>query len=478
MLEKPHRDIPHVTIIRPCKGHEPYLAECLASTFLQDYPRTRLTVHFCVSSRSDAATATVENVLKQYPNFDARLYIEDENPALTTAAGADALGPNPKIRNMSQAYREAKGDLMWVIDCNVWVSRGVGARMVDKICGYGADGTFTTAYKLVHHLPVCVDVHDDYTSRSGSRKLLRSMSQSHSAPPRDIAHIQDASDGFGGRLEELFLSSSHAKMYVAISSVAVAPCIVGKSNMFRKSHLAGLTGGKGIDYFSNNICEDHLIGDLLWKSKIVHQPPAKNVRQRLGNHGLVMGDLAIQPVAGMSVGGYIARRVRWLRVRKFTVPAATAVEPGTESVVCSLMGAWGLTTHSSTMPIAGSSWTWLLTWWLLSMVIWNCVDRTVYLLLHSGATVENGDTIPSFAKPLAMPLAGRRRWFTWLKAWFGREFLAFGIWFWAIWGGVSVTWREKSFWVGFDMRVHEIDVQNSAMRQPNGHAVNGKVRKD
>lgn len=42
-------------------------------------------------------------------------------------------------------------------------------------------------------------------------------------------------------LEELFLSTSHAKFYTAISTVAVAPCIVGKSNMFRRSHLNALT---------------------------------------------------------------------------------------------------------------------------------------------------------------------------------------------------------------------------------------------
>ena len=31
-------DTPHVTVIRPVKGLEPRLYDCLASTFLQDYP--------------------------------------------------------------------------------------------------------------------------------------------------------------------------------------------------------------------------------------------------------------------------------------------------------------------------------------------------------------------------------------------------------------------------------------------------------
>ena len=429
----------------------------------------------------------IQHVVKQYPGFDARLMVEEEDPALHTN-GPDPLGPNPKIRNMSRAYREGKGDLVWIVDCNVWVSRGACARMVDKICGYGADGSFKKAYKLVHHLPVCVDVHNDYKSSTDSFRLLRSMSQGHEVAQGRSSISQEAADGLGGRLEELFLSSSHAKMYVAISTVAIAPCIVGKSTMFRRSHLYGLTAAAGLDHFSHNICEDHLIGDLLWKSQIQHSQPcgsdpdSDNIWRHFGNHGLVKGDLAIQPVAGMSIKGYIARRVRWLRVRKFTVPAATAVEPATESVVCCLMGAWGLTSYPLTKSTAGSTWLNMFAWWLLSMAIWNCVDRTVYLLLHSGATVEDNDNVPVFAKSLAKPFSGRRDWITWLSAWLGREFLTFGIWFWAIWGGVSVTWRERRFWVGLDMRVHEILEGDGEKALPknksNGHVVMGKKRID
>lgn len=484
-------------MIRPCKGHEPYLAECLSSTFQQDYPPARLTLYLCVSSRDDPATPIIESVLTKFSEHDARLYVEDEDPALLGTRGAEALGPNPKIRNMSRAYREGKGDLVWVIDCNVWVSRGACARMVDKLCGYGPNDSLTTAYKLVHHLPICVDVHDDYKQNNASRKLLRSMSQSHDAHARPTTYQQQQNGGgFGGRQEELFLASSHAKMYTAISSVAVAPCIVGKSNMFRRSHLYALSRGMGIDYFSHNICEDHLIGDLLWKSTIGHQQndhqeawDEPGTWRRIGNHGLVKGDLAIQPVAGMSVSSYIARRVRWLRVRKFTVPAATAVEPGTESIFCSLMGAWGITTSPTTRDFAGSTWSWFLAWWIGSMVIWNCVDWTVYLLLHSGATIETShgrEDIPAFALPTRGAWKGRRRWHEWLRAWLGREFLAFGVWFWAIWGGVAVTWRERKFWVGLDMRVHEVPddrpKEENGYVETNGynkgHVQNGKIRTD
>jgi ceramide glucosyltransferase len=43
-----------------------------------------------------------------------------------------------------------------------------------------------------------------------------------------------------------------------------------------------------------------------------------------------------------------------------------------------------------------------------------------------------------------------------LAAWIGREVSALPIWIIAFWGGVTVEWRGRKFWVGLDMKVHEI----------------------
>lgn len=458
-----------------------------------------MTVHFCVASRDDPAYETIVKVVAAYPKRDARIFVESEDQVLNELSSnndASQMGPNPKIRNMSRAYREAKGDIMWIVDCNVWVGRGACGRMVDTLCGYSEQGEERPC-KLVHLLPLAVDVDVDVS--------MAGMENGHASTTYDDASTLPLLDGDhqnttisrtslgqrGGRLEELFLSSSHAKMYVAINVVAVAPCIVGKSTMFRRSHLNYLTSNTesgnapilisdpypyptktrtvGIDFFSHNICEDHLIGDLLWKSKLP-QPP------RLRNHGLVLGDLAIQPVAGMTVANYVARRVRWLRVRKFTVPVATLVEPGTESFLCSLYGAFGFTTSKYTRDIFGSSWTTFGLLWILSISIWAAVDWTVYLLLHSGRTIEPSDAIAPFAQPLKR--TSRRPFLHWLAAWLGREALALPIWTWAIWGGTTVVWRDRKFWVGMDMKVHEIeDLKNTSMNG-NGHVGHGKSRTD
>ncbi|KIW92892.1 uncharacterized protein Z519_06741 [Cladophialophora bantiana CBS 173.52] len=542
------QDIPNVTVIRPCKGVEPYLYECLASTFQQDYPRNKIAVHFCVSSRADPAYAIIEKVVNDHRGHNARVFIEEEDDGVANGDQEESnyrrsLGPNPKIRNMSKAYREAgERDLVWILDCNIWVGQGVCARMVDRLCGSTRGGVPpATPYKLVHHLPISVDVDLD-SDKSGGRAVDSSFYSNVTATSPQIvskfpigipARLNPLKQSAGGRIEELFLSSSHAKMYVAINTVAVAPCILGKSTMFRRVHLDYLTSQKvteedrrdasrdrnrydaektgsqnakiGIDYFSHNICEDHLIGDLLWKSPV---PPVPGVPQKMRNHGLVYGDLAIQPINSMSLQSYMSRRVRWLRVRKFTVPVATLVEPGTESFLCSMMGAWGLTTCSATKGWAGESWGRFWMWWCVSILCWMAVDWTVYLLLHSGRTVETptststssstgsntdlaagaengGDKyakVPAFARPLSAAIRSRRGFTIWFLAWLGRESLALPIWTWAIWGGTSVTWREQRFWVGWDMKVHEIrdgkadrrrrneDDDGSLMEKTNGHA--------
>lgn len=390
----------------------------------------------------------LEKLLREFPNFDAEILIEDEDEVLRH--GTLQLGPNPKIRNMSRAYREAKGDVVWIIDCNVSVGPQTCGRMVQTL----------QTNKFVHVLPLVVDVTDSAYQSAEDRSFWRYG---------------------GGRLEEMFLSTAHAKFYTAINTVLIAPCIIGKSSMFRISHLNSLTSHQGIDYFSYNICEDHLIGDILWKQKV----PAElgEHGEKLGKHALCFGDLAIQPMSNMSVKEYWNRRVRWLRVRKFTVTLATLVEPGTESFLCSLYGAFAFTTLPIFRNFVPQSWLAFLAFWILSISIWCVMDWRLYNLLHSGSSMIFDEHTPAFARPQSN-IDGRKRTFgEWLPAWLGREALAFPIWFWAFWGGTTVEWRGNKFWVGVDMKVHEIKDDVDAKRAvgngigANG-TMNGKARLD
>ncbi|KAL8404181.1 hypothetical protein RB594_009155 [Gaeumannomyces avenae] len=446
------KDVPHITIIRPVKGLEPRMYECLASSCLQSYPRDKLSIRLCISSKDDAGYATLERIVADFASteLDIQILLESEDPFLHGAGGnARNLGPNPKVRNISRAYREAKGDIIWVVDCNIWVSKHAAGRMVDKLLGLapaGSRGTLPTPYKFVHQLPVSVDV-----------------------TPADEAAAMGMMAYGGGRLDEMFMASTHAKFYSAINTVGVAPCICGKSNMFRKSHIDRLTDpaqnpiltpedasrGRGIDFFSSYICEDHLIGDLLWRSEVPGH----------ARHGLVHGELALQPMRSNTVTSYIARRVRWLRVRKWTVIAATLVEPGVESLVCCMAFAFAVTTA----PWAGADWPVPRTWTAYAQVFaaaitcWVVLDRAVYRLLHACRSVETDSDSPDFARGAGRPGGPVMRSFpAWLLAWVGRELLALPIWTWAVLLGGTVTWRGQSFRVRMDMSVVELPDQKGA----------------
>jgi ceramide glucosyltransferase len=432
------KDTPRVTIIRPCKGIDVQLDSCLASTFQQTYPLTRLTVYFCVDSPTDPALPILKSLISRYPEFDAQIFIETEDPKLQGTNGE--IGPNPKIRGMSRAYREAKSDIVWIIDCNVWVNKGTCGRMVDRLCGL--DGS--PPNKFVHQIPLVVDM---------------------SPPNWSWTIVQRVLGCYGGKFEEAWFAAAHSKFYTAINTVLIAPCIVGKSNMFRRSNLDGLTNGQGIDYFSYNICEDHLIGDLLWKRPV---PPnvlldadkikPGSSKQKWGNHALNFGDLAIQPVANMSLVDFISRRVRWLRVRKFTVILATLVEPGTESILCSLYGAYAVSTLAYFYEEFGVPPTWVSFWlfWLFSMTIWASIDFVLYRFFESGLSIEVDDKTPLFAQFNRNSQFQRKSFKAWFPAWVGRELLAFPIWAWAVYGGFTVSWRGRKFRVSTNMRVREI----------------------
>ncbi|KAJ5223424.1 hypothetical protein N7468_007966 [Penicillium chermesinum] len=463
-------DAPHVTAIRPVKGLEPHLYDCLAATFRQDYPRDKLSICLCVSTRDDPAYPVLCQLVEDFPEADARVYVEEEDPLLQQyGRDADSLGPNPKIRNMSRAYREAKGDLIWTIDCNVWVSKGVCGRMVNKLCGTAPSST--RKYKFVHHLPVAVDVTGEAILHQ-ERQILMNTSREDSVPSHALS-VDRPEDSLastiatgGGRLEELFLSSAHAKMYTAINTVLVAPCIV--DYLTAPSSTNPHPRHPGIDFFSDNICEDHLIGDLLWRKKVREE---EELGERWGKHAMVFGDLAIQPVANMQLRAYIARRVRWLRVRKFTVLLATLVEPGTESFVCSIYGAYGVTTalapyrEHKGFSFASSlqSWTAFFSLFALSIALWILVDWTLYIILHSGRAIEVDKDTPPFARLTRTDPSHitRRPFVQWLSAWLGRELLALPIWLSAVYGGVTVVWRDRQFKVGFDAKVREINPDGS-----------------
>ncbi|KAK9468289.1 glycosyl transferase family 21-domain-containing protein [Lipomyces arxii] len=360
-----------VTILRPLKGIDAEFEACISSAFEQDYPKFE--VILSVEEPSDPAVVVVKRIMAQYPNVPSRLII-----------GAAPYGVNPKVNNLIRGYEEAMYDLLWVFDSNCWLTSGALGRAVDVF-------EQNPIIKLVHHLPLCVDI----------------------------------SGRWGSRLDEMFLATAHAKFYSAINTVAIAPCVTGKSNLFRKSDLNKVEP-LGIKGYAKYIAEDQQIGDGLWQAG--------------GRHAMT-GDAAIQPVGSTSLSSYFFRRMRWLRVRKYLVRAATLVEPMTESILCGVMGATAL------------HYFFCVRWWLffwLHILFWAIGDYWIYSVLHRHDNVEFNAKTPYFARPKSGVTI-----LSWTISWIGREVLALPIWIIAMYG-TRIEWRNRLFYILPDATAAEI----------------------
>lgn len=281
-----------------------------------------------------------------------------------------------------QAYRQAAHDILWVIDSNVMVDSGALARSVDAL-----DGPPTVAnpsrkrIALVHHVPFAFATEP----------------------------------ALGSHVEQAFLNTNHAKMYIAINTVAIDSCVVGKSNLYRKSDLERVDGTlkpvtsssgpreTGLPAFARFLAEDNMIASALWHELDVR-------------HDLSC-DVAHNAVGNMTISDYFWRRVRWIRVRKHMVLAATLVEPLTESIVAGMIAASALRNLLGIPP-------WLF--FPLHVIAWLFVDLDVYESL-AGHPVPQGAT----------------RW-KFIGAWALREGMALPIWLYAIWGN-TVDWRGKKY---------------------------------
>ncbi|KAF9308186.1 hypothetical protein BG003_011456 [Podila horticola] len=332
--------VPGVSIIRPLRGIDCNMYENLASSFRQDYPIFE--VIFSVAQPNDPAIAVVKDLMKKYPKVDARIII-----------GEKVVGINPKINNMIQSYETAKYDIVWVLDSNVYVDPGCMGRSVDKMMKPGVG--------LVHHLPF------------GIR-------------PQTL----------GSELELMFLDTVHAKMYLFINWTGLASCVVGKSNLYRRSDLDKVGG---MAAFGKYMAEDNLVATAIFNMGYKHE---------------MTSDLAYQSLGSMTPSDYFLRRARWTRIRKYTVTAATVVEPFIEMIGCGLVASYGF------------NLLWqihFLNFLAFHVVVWFLVDLSVYQALSG----EKMDNLQGF-----------------LMAWSLRELAALPLYAYAVVGS-TVDWRDQTF---------------------------------
>ncbi|KAH9982338.1 glycosyltransferase family 21 protein [Lactifluus volemus] len=341
----PRSSAPGVSILRPLKGLDPNLSGCLESSFKQDYPNFEILLS--VADEDDEALPIVHELIAKYPNVNARVVIAN-----------DDVGVNPKINNLMRPYTEAAHDILWILDSNVAVAPGTLARAVDILSRPSSSNTDPPRRRiaLVHHVPFVVS------------------KRSHGS--------------FGAQVEEAFLNTNHAKMYIAINTVAVDSCVIGKSNLLRRSDLECLDGSlirqqypdneqrRGLAAFGRFLAEDNMIALALW-----HELDLR--------HDLSY-DIAYHTLEDMSLSDYVRRRDHMSL-------AAMILEPFTESVMLSAIVAMSLRFLTG-IPIQ--------LFVPAHFILWHLVDLDVYASLAG--------------HPL--PLS---KWCSFLVAWLVRELLAF-----------------------------------------------------
>lgn len=254
----------------------------------------------------------------------------------------------------------------------------------------------------------------------------------HHVPFAFVSH-----PSLGSKVEEAFLNTNHAKMYIALNTFAIESCVMGKSNLYRKSDLEQVDGSlklhldgspaeeadRGLRAFGQYMAEDNMIASSLWKE--------------LDTRHDLSCDVALNAIGDMSLGDYILRRVRWIRVRKHMVLSATLLEPFTESVFIGALTSICVR-HLTGFPI----WLFLV----FHFQLWLAVDLDVYKSLAGHS-----------------PPSGTLLWF--LTAWAIRELLAFPIWFFAVIGS-EVVWRGKKYHMLRNGEVRLAQASTGGLRNP------------
>ncbi|ORY37637.1 hypothetical protein BCR33DRAFT_769727 [Rhizoclosmatium globosum] len=207
--------------------------------------------------------------MKEFPDVDMKLIVGETN-----------VGVNPKVNNLVTSYSLAKHEIIWILDSNIIVRPQTLGRAVDCLLAPNVG--------LVHHIPV------------GIRP-----------------------ESFATTVEQVYLNTSHAKMYTMINKVRAGSCVIGKSNMFRKSEIAHLGG---LAFFGKYMGEDNMMGRAIWDEGRLHVIPA---------------DVVYQPLCGKaSLKDYFQRRARWIRMRKYMDIVAVILEPFSDCIVNGIVASY------------------------------------------------------------------------------------------------------------------------------------------
>jgi ceramide glucosyltransferase len=128
---------PAVSVLKPVHGDSPYLYDCLKSYCDQDWPKYE--VIFGAHTANDPAVAVVQRLIKDLPDRDIRLVIDES-----------LSGPNRKAANLANIAKTARYDIIVLSDSDVRVDRDCVASMAAPFRNEKT-GAVATIYKGLPH---------------------------------------------------------------------------------------------------------------------------------------------------------------------------------------------------------------------------------------------------------------------------------------------------------------------------------------
>lgn len=246
---------PWVSVLKPVAGADDELRENLESFARLDYPAFEIL--FGAASADDPAVPIVQGFLAAHPEITARL-------VWTTPPAGDIM--NPKVAQLIDLTRAARGSVIVVSDSNVRVPPGYLRSMIGTLLRPG------------------VGLVSSRIRGSGERTL-------------------------GAALENAQLGAAIAPAVVAAHALFGRPITVGKSMAMRRADLARVGGWESV---ADVLAEDDVMG------------------RRFHDLGygveLCLSAVDNRNVAG-TTARTIERHARWARMRRALAPGFFLLEP-------------------------------------------------------------------------------------------------------------------------------------------------------